>query len=133
MITPEQRVFYAVINQAIFDACDHPITRPGMLPEMTTDARSAINFLFTSDLDAYAKWLEIDAGQIRNRLKILMYSKDSLKPFFQPKKGEVVALNETKCRNMRGNYETWLRNPYVPIPDYKDSEKDLLNVNIVKA
>lgn len=106
-----RRIFSAVINLAINDACIAPLSglkgrgnRDGMLRTSLPISRNAftgMRFLFdetVSGLNEYLMWLDIDPGQYRSRLMDLMWD-DSHHTLgnFEP----------IKRRNFRLNYKMW--------------------------
>lgn len=145
MITPEERVLYAVVNQAIVDACERPIVkhrgRTDSLEnfELSMHARSAINFLFTDASDAYLKWLEIDPDWLRRELLEVMYErrKQPTAAALRGRGGDagstVERIDEYARRAFRINYELWKLSPEEPIPMPRDSEGDMRTVKIVKV
>lgn len=145
MITPEERVLYAVVNQAIVDACERPIVkhrgRTDSLEnfELSMHARSAMHFLFTDTSHAYLKWLDIDPDWLRRELLEVMYErrKQPTAAALRGRGGEAGTagerIDEYGRRAFRINYELWKMSPEEPIPMPRDSEGDTHTVTIIKA
>lgn len=92
--TPEERLFAAVVGLALRDACMKPIKIDGNLV-MTSEARSAHNFIWSESCDAYLHWLDIDAEQFRNRINIIMQNTDNAKHGgFMPEERRAFRFNK---------------------------------------
>ena len=133
MITPEERVIYAVVNQAIFDACDRPIGRELHSMAMTENAKSAMRFIFSTDLDAYLKWTDLEPSWFRKKLLDVMFDSKNVQPFFANKERTPHRLDDSHKRAFRANYGMWQKNPYQSIMNIKDSEGDYPNVVVTKV
>lgn len=137
MIIPEQRVILAVINQAIIDSCLRPLKSDDNSEEpqkMARDARSAMNFLFTSTLDAYAGLVDISPDWLRNSLLNLMYNK-STRPALMTSRGQIKIpfIGELERRSFRVNHRLWMLNPNEQVIGPSDSENDRPKILIIKS
>lgn len=93
----ERQLLVAVVHFAVHDACLKPAGKP---PHPLPEALDGVDFLFRTNaagLDAYAQWIDLDAGQFRHHLLEVMSGR------------KVPGISEVDARALRFNYDAWRR------------------------
>jgi hypothetical protein len=109
-LIPEQRVLYAAINLAIFDACKQPIIAGELIQKskkhkdykLHADARTAFQFIWGEGLENFCLWIPLDPGWLRNKLLEFMYDP---KPRVSNSNKIVLRIDDKQRRMFRINYK----------------------------